>query len=161
MLTKTWFKSTTATPVPTSLHSLLPIAWVYMTTTERTKILSVTMLLTIHVYMQKLCSGYYRSPSLRTNQGHAPRINPPTPTPTPHPLHPLTLLGANSRDTNLWRSKIWRLSLFHYPPPPPPPPPEIQWTPPPTNMGMTKDIIWSLTWSTYYQNLRSLFWWQK
>ena len=93
-----------------------------MTTTERTKVLSVTVYLTIHVYMQKLSSGYYRPSSLRTNRGQQPRINPPTPIPTPYPLHLLTLLGANSRDTNLWRSRIWRLSLFRYPTPPPPPP---------------------------------------
>ena len=38
---------------------------------------------------------------------------------------------------NLWRSKLWRLTLFHCRHP----------------MGMAKDIIWSLTWGTYHQIL--------
>ena len=49
-----------------------------------------------------------------------------------------------SRDANLWRSKIWRLSLFHSPPPRN----SINHRPPsplPTKMGINKDIIWSLT----------------
>ena len=66
----------------------------------------------------------------------------------------------SNRDANLWRTKIWRASLFHYSPPP-----KFNESshpcPPPINMGMTEDIIWSLTWSTNYQNLRSSFWCQK
>ena len=60
------------------------------------------------------------------------------------------------RDANLWRPKIWRLSFFHSPHTPPPP---DKLTQPP--MGMAKDIIWSLTWRTCYQNLQSSFWYQK
>ena len=54
-----------------------------------------------------------------------------------------------NRDANLWRSKIGRLSFLSLPLPrnfdelhPPPPPDKL--TQPP--MGMTLDIIWSLTW---------------
>ena len=56
------------------------------------------------------------------------------------------------RDANLWRSKIWRLSFLHFPTP-------NKWTQPP--IGKTKDIIWSLTWSTCYQNSQSSFLYQK
>ena len=65
----------------------------------------------------------------------------------------------NARDANLWRSKIWRLTLFHYPHPSSldgVPAPRRKLPQPP--MGMAWDIIWSLTWSTYYQNSRSLCW---
>ena len=48
------------------------------------------------------------------------------------------------RDANLWRSKIWRLSFFHSSSLPE----KLTQSP----MGMTKDIIWSLAWSTCYQN---------
>ena len=53
-----------------------------------------------------------------------------------------------NRDANLWRSKIGRLSFFHYPSPgismnSTLPPPDKLTQPP---MGMTLDIIWSLTW---------------
>ena len=49
------------------------------------------------------------------------------------------------RDTNPWKSKIWGLSLLHYPPPPPPP-----WCP---DKLRTLHV---LTWSTDYHN--SLLW---
>ena len=72
----------------------------------------------------------------------------------------MTFSSSKSRDANLRRSKIWRLSLFHYPqkfseacPPPPP-----FTSPPSTNMEITKYIIWSLTWGVYYQNSWSSFW---
>ena len=50
-------------------------------------------------------------------------------------MHWFHVQGATTtRDANLWRAKIWRLSFFHYPPefkltPPPPPPrtPSPQW----------------------------------
>ena len=61
-----------------------------------------------------------------------------------------------SRDTNLWRPKIWRLSFLSLPAPPLPPPPRrismdspLPMTQPP--MGMIYDILWSRTWITYYQ----------
>ena len=53
--------------------------------------------------------------------------------------------------------------FFTTPPPrfqrrPPHPPPQGQIDPAP--MGMAQDIIWSLTWGTYYQTLRPSFWCQ-
>ena len=61
----------------------------------------------------------------------------------------------SNRAANLWRTKIWRPSLFHYNPPPPlrkfneP----YHSSPPLINMGMIEDIMWGLTWTTNYQNL--------
>ena len=64
------------------------------------------------------------------------------------------------RDANLWRSKIWDDSLFFTTPNGFPNKFNKltfnKLTQPP--MGMTYDIIWSLTRTTYYQNLQSSFW---
>ena len=46
-----------------------------------------------------------------------------------HTIYELTHTNVICRDANLWRSKIWRLSLLHYRPPPPSPNIEDQTTP--------------------------------
>ena len=57
-----------------------------------------------------------------------------------------------SRDGNLWRSKIWRLSLLY---PPPPPTPEYQLTPPQTNWPSPQIMTWEWI-RTLYQVLHEL-----
>ena len=44
------------------------------------------------------------------------------------------------RDANLWKSKMWRLSLLHYPPPPPP---RISMTNHPLTLTLTLPISWN------------------
>ena len=64
---------------------------------------------------------------------------------------------SKCRDANLWRPKIGRLSFFHHPPAPQnfnnPPARKIDLAP----NGNDLDIIWCLTWCTYYQNSNHRF----